>query len=443
MKAALQASAWYEQILKKQLNSATGQHPWLKQLKKEASDSFLRLGFPNRKQEAWRYVNLDKILRHTFVPATQLAMPVPQSTVPAIESHFIPNLESYRLVFMDNQYRADLSSVSQISQGITIQGLGQTWSAQASAVQPWLESSAIHNRNGFTALNTALMCDGVYIHLDNNVVVDKPIELLFLSASQDSVVTSTPRVLVVLSNGAKATLIERFCGTGKLAYFQNVVEEISLAPGSHLNHYRLLQEQSQSYHMSTISVHQDEDSHYNSLNLEFTGSWLRTDFEIDLRGELAQCELNGLTVVDDAQQSEVHINVKHHVQACKSRQNYKGLLLGKGRSVFDGRILVAKNAQQTDAHMSNDNLILCEGAEVDTKPQLEIYADNVKCSHGTTVGQLEPEQLYYLRSRGIEEHEALRMLCQGYASEILANCEINALREFIEEQFLRTLKWNH
>lgn len=432
MNTAEDASVWYNQAIQEQLKKLPQQQAWLKRIKQNAGANFLQQGFPNRKQEEWRYANLKKLLQHSFVPAER---DVASATNINVNTHFIPHLDSYRLVFMNNQYRADLSSVDQLPQGVTIQSLQQIAWGNSSDAKQWLESSTIHPINSFTALNAALMSDGIVISLDKYVELKKPIELLFMTSTRENAVISVPRILVALSTGAKAVLIERFCGTGPLAYFQNVVEEIVLEPHSTLDHYRLLEEQRQSFHLSNISIRQKEGSRYKSLNLELTGSFLRTDFHIDMQGRSAECELNGLYVVDNGQQSDVHIDVKHHAPDCKSRQHYKGLLLGEGRAVFDGKIVVYKDAQQTDAHMSNDNLILCEHAEVDSKPQLEIYADNVKCSHGTTVGQLDPEQLFYLRSRGIEKGKAFRMLCQGYVAEILANCNIDALRDFIDERF--------
>lgn len=427
---------WIEQWTKWQQQLATvgNELPWLTQLQHDAMQSFERIGIPTRKQEQWRYVNLDTLLSSSFKS---------ESVALDCESYFIPNLESYRFVFMDNHFQAALSASSaSLPKGVVVKGLSSVLAEQPELVQQWLQTADIQHNNNFTALNSALLSDGFYIHLDTGVQLDKPIEILYLSSAQHNPTSSMPRVLLALDAGAHATVIERFCGTGEQVYFQNSVAQITLAADSQLTHYRLLQEQNQGYHLSTISVTQQQQSVYRNLNFEFNGAWLRTDIDINLVGSGAECQLDGLYLVDHGQQAEVHLDVKHQAPSCNSKQNYKGLLMGKGRTVFDGKIMVEKDAQQSDAHMLNSNLILCEGAEADTKPQLEIYADNVQCSHGTTVGQLEAEQLFYLRSRGIAEHDAFRLLCQGYAAEILSLCTIPALTEFVETQFQQTLKWN-
>jgi Fe-S cluster assembly protein SufD len=263
-------------------------------------------------------------------------------------------------------------------------------------------------------------------------VLEKPVEIVYRATSGETQGTSTPRVLIMLEDGAQITLIERFYGSGKTPYFQNMVQDVVLAPMARLTHYRLLQEQSQAFHLSNIVVHQKHDSYYKATSFDLSGALLRTNIEVDFQGQNAKCDLKGLYIVNDSQQTDMHTNILHHVPSCHSQQIYKGVLAGKGRAVFDGRIFVDKDAQYTDAQLSNNNLLLCEGAEVDTKPQLEIYADNVKCSHGTTVGQLEPEQLFYLRSRGIAEADAFRMLCHGFAAEILLDCDIEPLREYVD-----------
>lgn len=438
MNAVLKATDWYQQLLQTSTaaSAALEQLPLTRQARDEARETFRRQGFPDRKQEAWRYSNIQSLLAHTFVPAQPDEN---AQTVEDIRQYCITGLDAHRLVFLDNRFRADLSTLDGLPDGVVVQSLPHALQTSAEQCEQWFGHVADHKHNAFIALNTALMSDGLFIHVHGNVSLDKPIEILYMVSSRDELVTSIPRVLVVLAAGAKATLIERFGGIGHSFYFQNMVEEIVLGDNATLDHYRLLEERENAFHLSNITVRQESNSHYRAMNLDLAGAWLRSNYQVDFQGCDAGCELQGLYMVDGKQQTNVHTNILHHVPSCSSRQNFKGLLLGKGRAVFDGRILVAKQAQLTDAHLSNSNLMLSEEAEVDTKPQLEIYADNVKCSHGTTVGQLDPEQLFYLRSRGIAEADAYRMLCQGFVSEILEACTIESVRQYADARIQRSL----
>ena len=423
----------YDSIIREQFeNQPEHTHKLLEQIKRHGRHAFTQMEFPDRKQEAWRYTGTGKLLKQAFVPARP-RLNVDTETTLLIAP--IAGLDSHRLVFIDNRFRVELSDLDNLPDGVSVNSLRQE-TPQLEPVTSWLESSTIHNRNRFTALSVALMSDGVVVHLEAGVKLDKPLELVFLVTTRTDTVCSTPRVLINLSEGSSAKLIERYCGYGQNVYFQNVVEEIVLHAQASLQHYRLVEESDDACHLSNIQVQQNEGSKYKGLNLQLAGAWIRSDIEVEMNGRDAECELNGLYTVDHGRQNDVHVNVLHHAPECKSRQWYKGLLPGKGRAVFDGKIVVDREAQRTDAHLSNDNLMLSDDAEVDTKPQLVIYADDVKCGHGTTVGQLDPEQLFYLRSRGIDEADAYRMLCQGFANDILDKCDIDALRRHVEAGLL-------
>lgn len=431
--STVEVSEVYDLIIRRQFeNQATHANTWLEKLKRDARQSYSHMDFPDRKQEAWRYTGTGKLLEQAFVPAS------PRSNADIETTRLlkpVAGLDSHRLVFIDNRFHIDMSNLDALPDGVSVHSLRQE-TQQSAPIISWLASSAIHNRNRFTALGTALLSDGVVVHFDPDVKLDKPLELVFIVTSHSEAVCSTPRVLMMLSHGSSATLIERYCGYGQHVYFHNVIEEIILDPDACLRHYRIVEENAAAFHLSNIQVQQKEASKYSCLNLQLNGAWIRSDLEIEMNGPGAECELDGLFTVDHGQQNDVHVNVLHHAPGCKSRQQYKGLLMGKGRAVFDGKIVVDKDAQRTDAHMSNDNLMLSDDAEVDTRPQLVIYADDVRCGHGTTVGQLDPEQLYYLRSRGIGEADAARILCQGFASDILEKCDIDALRHHVEAGLL-------
>ena len=237
---------------------------------------------------------------------------------------------------------------------------------------------------------------------------------------------------MVLESGARATLVERYASPGDSVYFNNALVEVLLQDGARLQHYRVQEESINAYHISGLYVRLAGGSDYAGTCLALGGAWSRTDCNVEFSAGGASAQLNGLYVVGDRRFADFHLDVRHSVPDCASRENFKGIVLGRGRAVFDGRILVDKDAQHSDAQLSNANLLLSRNAEVDTKPQLEIYADDVKCSHGTSVGQLDPQQVFYLRSRGIPEAEARKMLCLGFAGEVLDGCTVGGLQEQVQ-----------
>ena len=247
------------------------------------------------------------------------------------------------------------------------------------------------------------------------------------------------RNIITLGVGTKVTLVERFIGTDQDQYFHNNLSDILLAEGASLKHYRVQDESPEAYHLSNLSIAQQKNSRYYSSHMAFGAAWSKTDININFKDEGAKCLLNGLYVVGDQQLTDFHIDVRHSVPACTSKEHFKGILYGKGRAVFDGHILVDKQAQHTDAQLSNDNLMLTRDAEVDTKPQLEIYADDVKCAHGTTVGQIDPQQLFYMRSRGLSETTAYKLLCLGFAGEIIDSIEEKILSEHVSKKLVQIL----
>ena len=250
----------------------------------------------------------------------------------------------------------------------------------------------------------------------------------------DAVIAWSLGAHLVLEAGAQASLIERYVSLGEALYCTNSVLELSLGRDAVLKHQRIQTESANAFHIAGLYLSLGAGSRYQCVTVGLGAAWARTDLNVRFAGEHAECDLQGLYLAGDRQLMDFHLDVDHRLPQCSSRENFKGILYGKGRAVFDGRVYVAKDAQRTDAAMSNRNLLLSEGAEVDTKPQLEINADDVKCSHGTTVGQIEPEQLFYLRSRGLSAPLARRMLCLGFAGEILDCLTPDALRDQVAEQ---------
>jgi len=426
MITAEQQRSWAETLMSHTDADQSGQGPgWLMAARTAARQAVAELPVLDRKQEAWRYTSIEALLKQRFRPASA-ADDLP---VLDINDYLLPEFDSYRLVFANGRFDPQLSSIKDLPHGVSLGSLRTGLTSDPELLATWFGHTANHTEHVFTAMNAALVNDGVFVHVGSQIELDRPIEVIYLSQVDEDPLLMQPRNLIVLDAGAKATLVERFIGFGQSPYFNNNLTEISVGKRTSLKHYRVQDESRSAYHLSSLYLSQQAQSRYQGVTLAFGGAWARTEYHTTFNQEGAVCELNGLYTVGDKQLTDFHLDVRHSVPACASREQFKGILYGKGRAVFDGRILVEKQAQHSDAQLTNDNLMLTRNAEVDTKPQLEIYADDVKCSHGTTVGQLDPQQVFYLRSRGIDETAARKMLCIGFASEILDSIEVPALRD--------------
>lgn len=404
---------------------------WLELLRRQAAERISELPPLTRKQENWRYTNVEPILKQAFTPVVE---------APRDYSGTLPESgASFRLVFVDGWFMPALSRIGELPAGATLSGLHQAIGRDDDVVRQNLNRATGGGEHLFTALNTALINDGLLLHLSAGLILEQPIEVFYLNSASDQSLLVQPRNLVVLDEGASATLVEHFLPGNGSGYLHNNLTEVLLGDASRLDHYRIQDDANDAWHQCRVALDQGHDSHYHGITLAFGGRLSRTEYHSAFSAEGASCILRGLYTVGDDQLTDFHLDMRHSVPRCTSREQFKGLLYGKGRAVFDGRILVDKNAQKSDAQLTNDNLLLTRRAEVDTKPQLEIYADDVKCNHGTTVGQLDNQQIFYLRTRGIEEGMATRMLCLGFAAEIIEQILLPELREQALARLHRTL----
>ena len=331
-------------------------------------------------------------------------------------------------MFVNGLFSPALSSVGvSADPGLSVNLLSAARNGLPEALQHHFDAVAAH-RHVFSALNSALMSDGVMVHVAAGVRGTQPLDVLHVTVGADEPAICHPRNLVVVEADARLHLIERYASLGESVYFNNALIEIVVGERGQLVHESLQEESPAAQHLNELHIRLGADSRYRYAHAGLGGEWSRTDLRLNFDGEGAEADLGGLMLARDGQLNDVHLDVRHEVPGCTSRESFKGILDGRGRVVFDGRILVARDAQQTDAALSNHNLMLSRLAEVDTKPQLEIYADDVKCSHGTTVGELDADMLFYLRARGIPEQRARRMLCQAFAQEVLERFESAALR---------------
>lgn len=410
---------------------------WLEAERSQALARVRAEGVPSARQEGWRYTGLKTLVEQPFV---RYAEPVTGVEEEDLEEVLVPGLDAHRVVLVNGRFVAGLSRLGALPAGVRAGSLREILESDPDAVADRLTKVAGDGAHVFSALNTAGMDDGFVLLVGRGALVERPIELIHLSVGMDEPRVAQPRHLVVLEEGAQAGLIERYVSLGESLYCTNSVLELSLARAAVLRHQRIQLESVNAFHITGVYLSQGADSRYLGVNIGLGAAWARTDLVVRFAGQHAECDLKGLYLAGDKQVMDHHLDIDHGVPQCSSRETFKGVLYGKGRAVFDGRIHVAVDAQKTDAQLSNKNLLLSRNAEIDTKPQLEIHADDVKCSHGTTVGQIDPQMLFYLRSRGISAPLARRMLCLGFAGEIIEALGPEPLREYVTEEVGRRLE---
>jgi Fe-S cluster assembly protein SufD len=429
MSSTTESRDWFEQLLARTPGDSETRP--LAQARQEARRAVQELPIPGRRQEAWRYSSVGEVLAQHYAPAEP---DLDLGLTSEVNDWLLPTTDTYRLLFINGHFAPALSNVEALPEGVTLGSLRSALHLDPSSLTIWFGQTANHRRDIFTALNTALMNDGLFIHLRRDVALERPIEVMHLNLAPERPLLIQPRNLVVLEAGSRAQLVERFRSIGESVYFHNGVSELLLEPGAELDHTRLQEESPQAYHLHESFLAQGADSRYRHRSVSLGGKWSRHDLQVRFQAEGADCETSGLGLVGDRQLMDLHLDVLHDTPRNASRHIYKAIAHGDGKAVFDGRILVAKDAQKTDAHLNNSNLLLSRRAEVDTKPQLEIYADDVQCSHGTSVGQLDPQQLFYLRSRGIDRDKAMKMLCVGFADEVLSAIGDEPVRHHAEQR---------
>ncbi|MCU7904416.1 MAG: Fe-S cluster assembly protein SufD [Candidatus Thiodiazotropha sp. (ex Epidulcina cf. delphinae)] len=393
-----------------------------------AARRFAELGFPHTRTEAWRYTGIEGLMQRGF-ELTERDEAFPRH---AVMRRFLREPTAARLVFVDGRYQADLSDTGLA--GVRVGSLREAVAVGDRQVLEAVGSLSGLGDHGFAALNLATLQDGAVIRVSAGVTVQQPIELLHLAGKGAAGRAMRPRHLVMLEADASANLVERYLALdGETAYFNNLVCEITLAERASLVHQRIQQESAQAYHLCDIHLGLQGKAHYQGINAAVGGVWSRTRIHCRFTDPGAGCELDGLYLAGEGQLTDFHLDVDHAAPHCDSRENFKGILHGGGKAVFDGLIQVREQAQKSNAHLSNANLMLSRRAEVDTKPQLQIYADDVQCSHGASVGRLDEQAMFYLRSRGFDKGQARRLLCLGFANEIVERFQSAPLREQLSE----------
>jgi len=406
----------------------------IRELRRGAIERFAETGFPHRHQEAWRKTDVRPISQGSFRRATGPA-PVPAS---ALAPHLWE--PAVRLVFVDGFLALEHSQLDGLPEGVYAGSLAAALEDSPELVEPHLGQHAAYDDHPFVALSSAFFSDGAFVHVPKGTVMETPIHLLFLSsvagdgddAGADPV-ASYPRNLFVAGENSQATIVETYAAFSAGAYFTCPVTEVVLEQAAVLDHYKVQHDSRESFHLATLQVHQERGSNFFSHSISAGGDVTRNDVNAYLGGEGIECTLNGLYMVNGEQLVDNHMRVDHAFPNCNSYELYKGVLDGKSKAVFNGLIYVHQDAQNTDAKQSNRNLLLSEGALASSNPQLEIFADDVRCTHGSTVGQLDPEAIFYLRSRGIGEDAALSLLTYAFASDIVGRIKVEPVRKDLEE----------
>lgn len=402
---------------------------WVNQTRALALASFEELGLPTTRNENWKYTTIKPIEKQAFV--TLDGHVGAQDIAPFL----FAGLDADLMVFVNGTYHHGLSSIA--SDGVRIASLAAMLADDAAAVEPYLGKIADPRASGFAALNTAGLVDGAFVHVERNQAGARPLHLLFVANGDQAF--SQPRNLIVAEEGASISVIEHYVTLGEGAHFTNAVTEISVGANADVKHYKVQQESDKAFHIATLQADQARDGRLHSYQVSLGGAIARNDINTRLNGEGAEAELNGLYLVDGRQHMDFHTNIEHIVPHCISRENYRGVLDGRGRGVFNGKVHVYENAVKTDSEMSNKNLLLSQHAEIDTKPELEIYNDDVKCAHGATIGQLDEVHMFYLRSRGIDPTAARSLLVFAFANEVLQTLPLEAVRTTLEKSLIARL----
>jgi Fe-S cluster assembly protein SufD len=417
---------------------------WLEPLRRAAFERFEALGYPTTKNEDWHFTSVAPIAERSFSLADVHAESGVQgrvsgrrqSDVAAALGLSIPEIERFKLahddwhtlIFLNGEWIRELSDSGDLAPGVRVTSLAEALDS-GGILQTEIANIARFEQHAFTALNTAFIRDGAYIELQKNAILDKPIHLVFI-ARGDGV--AHPRNLVIAGRHSRATIIESYVALEDSTYFTNAVTEIALAEGAHVDHYKLQRESERAFHIGTVQARQERDSRLHSFSFAVGGALARTNVYTTLAGNAATCTLNGLYLTNGTQHIDNQTSIEHIAPNCPSHEVYKGVLDGRSHGVFNGKVYVHPEAQKTDGKQSNNNLLLSPTARVDTKPQLEIFADDVKCTHGATVGRLDDVAMFYLNSRGIGPDTARMLLTYAFAADVLETIELEPLKEELE-----------
>ncbi len=398
------------------------------QLRKKAIEDFSLLSFPTKKNEEWRFTNITPLIQNKF----NLTGKVPSVKKTELDRFRFNGMKSPLMVFINGSFSEELSELSSIKDKITAKNISSAIKENDPQIKKYFAKYADSSNQIFTALSTAFIKDGAFVHVPENIVMEEPLHILFLSASNEEKILSHPRNLFIADKNSQISIIEHYAGLDESVYFTNAVTEISVGENAVVRHTKFQEESKSSFHISRMETVQESNSNFTSNMISFGAEIARNDFNTRFIGTGGESELNGLFMTDNSQLFDAHTLIDHASPHCNSHELYKGILDDKSRGVFNGKVIVRKDAQKTNAFQENNNIILSNEALVNTKPQLEIFADDVKCSHGATIGQLDNDALFYLKTRGIGEKASRDILIHAFASDVVRRIKIKEIRDHIE-----------
>lgn len=397
-------------------------------LRKSAISKFSELQFPTTKDEEWKYTNISPLLKHDFAPSLTSA-----DNFDVKVAHFLfDKMEHSLLVFVNGMFSKKLSKIKDLPIGVIVKSLAEAIKEDNPIVKKHLGKYADFKGHIFTSLSTAFVNDGAFIYVPEGKTIEDPIHVLFLSIAENNKIFVQPRNLFIAGKNSQSTVIEHYASLKEDIYFTNSVTEIVTEENAFIDHIKLQEESQEAFHIGRMDVHQERNSNFVSHLISFGAEISRNDFNSRFNADGGESMLNGLYLIEGNQLFDAHTLIDHAKPYCNSHEHYKGILMDNSRGVFNGKVIVRKDAQKTNAFQENNNIILSDNALVNTKPQLEIFADDVKCSHGATIGQLDNDAMFYLKSRGIGIDAARAILIHAFASDVVRYIKINAVRDYIE-----------
>jgi Fe-S cluster assembly protein SufD len=437
MQSTDQKIKWYQSEFQEFEKSLKGEKTGeVHALRRSAIRDFAELGFPTNKEEEWRFTNIAPIAKLQFKTAEMEEQD--RVSKKDIQEYLLE--KAVRLVFVNGKYSKKLSDTDLLPRGVLAGSLAEVLSENPGKILKFIASLIKGNENAFTALNTAFLRDGAFLFVPHGVELEPVIQLIFVTSDRGKIFSIQPRNLIIAESGSKFKISETYIGLPGNPYWTNAVTEILLGEGSSLEHNKIQFENLDSYHIGTTCIRLDVSANYSSNAVSLGGSIVRNNITAVLDAEGSECTLNGLSLAAGTQLIDNHTVIDHAKPHCSSHELYKAVLDGDSKGVFNGKIFVRKDAQKTDAKQTNKTLLLSDEATIDTKPQLEIFADDVKCTHGATIGQLDAEQLFYLQTRGIDIAAAREMLTFAFAEDVVGRISIEPLRVQLTQMIRERLK---
>ncbi len=430
------AKSWYIDNFfdfQKKLNGQSGS--FINESRIEAIDKLKNTDFPTLKDEEWKYTNITPILNHEF--KSPLLTGNPEINAGLVKQSLYTGFDSHLLVFVNGIFSEEFSDLSGIPQGVTINSLNKLIETDPDLIKQYFEK--VEYINTFNLVNTAFAYDGFVVIIPDNVILKKPVQILYLTGHKNETVLSAARNLIVAGENSQAKIITNYRPVYDNTYFSNFVTKVFAGDNSVIDIYKLQNESEKAYHIETTKIEQQQKSIVNHHSYSFGGKLVRNDINVKLNGEFIESHLYGLYLGNDNQHIDTHTFIDHAKPNCMSNELYKGILDDNSRGVFSGKILVEQEAQKTNAFQSNKSILLSDNAHADSKPQLEIYADDVKCSHGATVGNIDETAYFYIRSRGVPSNIAKSMLIRAFANDVLEPVNISALSETLSHQIFEHL----